>query len=226
MGRPDAVSVRERRVVVAGAAVVGIALLVTYGLLPFAQHWQTRERALDAARARVAYLQELITRTSSLESAAADAERVLSMQSRRVLHARSSTLAASALQTFLQDAADASHLAVTRLEVSPDDSVRADGVNAEVSQQSVGTATVGTATVGTATVGTVTVGTVTGVTRLPAALSAYGDVGGVAALLDFLATGPRVLSIERVSLLRNAALLGAPDVVQITLSLRAPVLPE
>ena len=206
MGRPDAVSVRERRVVVAGAAVVGIALLVTYGLLPFAQHWQTRERALDAARARVAYLQEIIARTSSLESAAADAERVLSMQSRRVLHARSSTLAASALQTFLQDAADASHLAVTRLEVSPDDSVRADGVNAEVSQQSVGT--------------------VTGVTRLPAALSAYGDVGGVAALLDFLATGPRVLSIERVSLLRNAALLGAPDVVQITLSLRAPVLPE
>ncbi len=216
MGRPDAVSVRERRVVVAGAAVVGIALLVTYGLLPFAQHWQTRERALDAARARVAYLQELTARTSSLESAAADAERVLSMQSRRVLHARSSTLAASALQTFLQDAADASHLAVTRLEVSPDDSVRADGVNAEVSQQSVGTVTVGT----------VTVGTVTGVTRLPAALSAYGDVGGVAALLDFLATGPRVLSIERVSLLRNAALLGAPDVVQITLSLRAPVLPE
>ena len=211
MGRPDAVSVRERRVVVAGAAVVGIALLVTYGLLPFAQHWQTRERALDAARARVAYLQELTARTSSLESAAADAERVLSMQSRRVLHARSSTLAASALQTFLQDAADASHLAVTRLEVSPDDSVRADGVNAEVSQQSVGT---------------VTVGTVTGVSRLPAALSAYGDVGGVTALLDFLATGPRVLSIERVSLLRNAALLGAPDVVQITLSLRAPVLPE
>jgi hypothetical protein len=36
----------------------------------------------------------------------------------------------------------------------------------------------------------------------------------------------RVLQLERLAMQRNAALLGAPDVVQVTMTIRAPVLPE
>jgi len=199
MARPDAGRARERRIVAGGVVVLAAALLFTYAVVPFTRRWVARESQLDAAQGRVRYLQDLVSRTGALEASAADVERTLSLQPRRVLHARSSTLAASALQTFLQDAADASHLAVMRLEVSPDDSVRA--ANSDSSEETVSR------------------------TGLPATLSAYGDIGGVASFLAILATGPRVLTVERLSLLRNSALLGAPDVVQITLTLRAPVLP-
>ena len=113
-----------------------------------------------------------------------------------MLHARSATLAASALQTFLQDAADASHLVVMRLDVTPDDSAGTDGITQGLSA------------------------------RLPVTLSAYGDASGVANMLEILASGPRVLSLDRVSLLRNTALAGAPDVVQMTVTLHAPVIPQ
>lgn len=63
-------------------------------------------------------------------------------------------------------------------------------------------------------------------TGVPASMSVYGDIHGVAAMLDVVQFGPRVMRLERVTLQRNAALIGAPDVVQATLQLRAPVLPQ
>lgn len=203
MARADAT--RELRLIIGGAAIVLLALVTNFAVLPFVRRYQSREVALTATRARVRFLSELTSRTADLESAAADAERALSAQSRRVFHARTSTLAASALQTFLQDAADASHLAVTRLEVSPDDSVRADGSTPDGS---------GNKTADQAEM------------HIPASMSAYGDIRGVVMLLDFIAAGPRVVSIDRLSLTRNSALVGAADVVQITLSMRAPALPQ
>jgi Tfp pilus assembly protein PilO len=196
MARPDTARFRETRVIVGGAAVVVAALLITYGLLPFVRQWQVREARIESARARVAFLQDLTQRTTALQSAATALETTLSAENRRVLHARSATLAASALQTFLQDAADASHLVVMRLDVTPDDS----------------------AGIGGATQGLLA--------RLPVSMSAYGDVSGVANMLEILASGPRVLLLDRVSLTRNTALAGAPDVVQMTVTLRAPVLPQ
>ena len=204
MARADAT--RELRLIIGGAAIVLLALVTNFAVLPFVRRYQSREVALTATRARVRFLSELTSRTADLESAAADAERALSAQSRRVFHARTSTLAASALQTFLQDAADASHLAVTRLEVSPDDSVRADGSTPDGSENN--------KTADQAEM------------HIPASMSAYGDIRGVVMLLDFIAAGPRVVSIDRLSLTRNSALVGAADVVQITLSMRAPALPQ
>ena len=113
---------RERRVIIGGVAVVGMALLTTYGVLPFARQWRLQSARIDAARARVSYLHELVSRTTVLERAAESAERRLSTQPRRVVHARSTTLAASAMQGFLQDVADANRVVVTRLEVASDDS--------------------------------------------------------------------------------------------------------
>jgi len=207
VARLDTLSLRERRVIIGGTAVLAVALVLTYAVMPFVRHWREREGAIESARTRVAYLGNLVERTDALEVEATTAERALSSLHRRVLHARSSTLAASALQTFLQEAADASHVVVTRLEVSPDDSSESDGAAGTTAGQGARDSA-------------------PAFTRLPATLSAYGDISGAATLLNTLMTGPRVLLLDRLTLSRNAALAGAPDVVQLTMTLRAPVLPQ
>ena len=179
MARPDALNARERRIIAGGVATIAVALLFTYAAVPFVRQWREREGALEAARARVAYLSSLVERADALEAEATQAERALASQRRRVLQARSSTLAASALQSFLQEAADASHMVVTRLEVSPDDSTSSDGGSATARQGTASTA---------------------GSTRVPATLSAYGDINGAATLIHTLMTGPRVLLLARLML--------------------------
>jgi hypothetical protein len=56
-----------------------------------------------------------------------------------------------------------------------------------------------------------------------ATLAALGDVEGLALLLAQLGEGPRPVRVERVTVQRNPALRGAPDVLQWTLVVRAPV---
>ena len=206
MARLDTLNARERLVIGGGTAIVLFALVMSYVVLPFIREWREREGEIESARARVAYLSTLIERTGALEAEGTAAERALSSQRRRVMQARSSTLAASALQTFLQEAADASHVVVTRLEVSAEDSTTIDGRNAAGAETSSVNAPASA--------------------HVPAMLSAYGDISGAATLLNTLLTGPRVLSLDRLTLTRNAALVGAPDVVQLTMTLRAPVLPQ
>jgi hypothetical protein len=58
---------------------------------------------------------------------------------------------------------------------------------------------------------------------VPATLSAYCDIHGLAALLRHLETGPRAVAVERMTVQINPALRGAPDVLQVSLTLRAPV---
>jgi hypothetical protein len=48
-------------------------------------------------------------------------------------------------------------------------------------------------------------------------------VEGLALLLAQLGEGPRPVRVERVTVQRNPALRGAPDVLQWTLVVRAPV---
>ncbi len=178
-------SARERRTVVWGAGIVLAATLIVRGLLPFVQSWQAREDRLTAVLARTAQLQALAAQTPQLTQAATIAERELAGAPRRVLHARSAALAASSLQSLLQEASDGAGLAVNRVEVSPDGDA-------------------------------VVVGT----------LSVVGDIHGLAALLGTLERGPRVVQIERLSITQNTALRGAPDVLQVTLGVRAPVVLE
>lgn len=220
---PDSRALRERRVMTAGALVVVSALVLTYGALPFARQWSTREASIDAATSRVEYLEQLVSRTGALESMATTAERSLSLSVRRVLHARSSTLAASAVQTLLQEAADASGLVVTRLDVSPDDSL-AIPADAPVAATVADGATTRDLT-GAASGEAARTPPVNAVS-IPATLSAYGDINGVTHLLGVLSTGPRVVNVERVALVRNSALLGAADVVQVTMTVRVPVVPQ
>jgi hypothetical protein len=184
--RPSSVSARERRVVVWGAGIVLSALLVVRGVVPYAQRWTLRETQLSAARDRAGQLAGLEQATPQLQQAATIAERELSGAPRRVLHARSTALAASALQALLQEAVDGAGMIVSRVDVSPDD---ADG-------------------------------------QVSASLSVVGDVHGMATLLATLERGPRVLFVERLTVVQNSALRGAPDVLQVTLGVRAPVVIE
>lgn len=177
---------REQRTVAGGALVIAVALLLAFIVFPFARRWQLREVELDTTRAAIADLEQLVRDRRALDSAATATENVLASRGRRVIHARSATLAASAMQSFLQDASDASRLVVTRLDVAQTEA--------------------------------------SGATTLPATLTAHTDIHGLAELLGHLEQGPRVVRVERMTVQMNSALRGAPDMLQLALTLRAPIL--
>lgn len=54
-------------------------------------------------------------------------------------------------------------------------------------------------------------------------LAAYGDIRGVATLLHTLTMGPRVVLPTSLTVQQNSALRGAPDVVQVVVGVKAPV---
>lgn len=179
---------REARTVAVGACIVAVALLIAFVALPFVRRVQLREVELEATRASIRELRALTANAGSLDSAGAAAEAALTARGRRAIRARSAAIAASALQSFLQDASDASRLLVTRLDVAPADSA--------------------------------------GNRTLPASLSAHGDIHGLADFLGHLEHGPRVVRVERMMVQMNSALRGAPDMLQLTMTVRAPVIVE
>ena len=203
---PSMQSQRERRTLLVGAAVVAMALIIAYAIVPFALQWRQREAELEGARLRLRELSALVANAPALDSSARAVERSIESGGRRVFRARSMTLAASALQSFLQDASDASNLVVTRLDVA------AEGAAEGSSIQSPGGVADSISTFG--------------VTSIPATLSAHCDIAGLARLLAQFASGPRVVHVERMTVQQNSALRGAPDMLQITLSVRAPVVIE
>lgn len=176
---------RERLVVSGGALIATAALLVVYGLLPLWRHFQTRELQISATRERAGLFAGYIARTSDLERAADADERWLAASPRRALHASDASLAASALQALLQDAAEGAGMAVSRVEVEPE----SDSTEA-----------------------------------VRGTLTAVGDIHGLAALLRTLESGARLVQVERFTVQQNSALRGAPDVLQLSLSVRAAVI--
>lgn len=200
---------RERRTVLWGAAIVLLSLLVTFVALPFARRWALREVELEGTRARATELATLAGSARALDSAAVAEERSLAAGGRRVIRARSRALAASALQSFLQDASDASRLVVTRLDVAAADaSGDADAGSDPLAGSGPGMAGTSPAIF------------------IPATLSAHCDITGLADLLAQFANGPRVVQVERMTVQSTSALRGAPDMLQVTLTLRAPVIIE
>lgn len=63
-----------------------------------------------------------------------------------------------------------------------------------------------------------------GGSELPFELSANGDIYGLADLLQRIRTAPVVVVIRKLQVQNNSALRGAPDVLQIGLSLSSPVI--
>lgn len=176
---------RETRTVLVGASVLLAAFALTYVILPFARRWQTREAEIATARVSVADLRSVARNAGAVDSATRFYEAALQQHGRVAVRSFSATLAASALQSYVQGAADDSRLVVTRLDVTP-----TAGANASA---------------------------------LPATLAAYGDIHGLGQFLWIVERGPRVVYVDRMTVQMNSALRGAPDVLQMTFTLRAPV---
>ena len=112
------VSARERRTIAIAAAVVAVALFVSYGLVPLAARWSAREALLAARVDRLARLRALARDEPRLAAALHAREASLAARPRRVVGARTAPLAASAVQALLQQYAAASHVQVSRVDVA------------------------------------------------------------------------------------------------------------
>lgn len=174
----------QRRTIMIGAWVVVIALIITFVAVPQFRNWRMREEQIDVAELRLRELVNTVERQPQLDSLIQQRERSLATEPRRVLRSHSRALAASALQSLVQELAESSNVTVTRLDVA----------NLESSGD------------------------------LPIALAANGDVYGLANLLQQIRSSRFVVIIDKLTAQNNSALRGAPDVLQITLSLHAPVI--
>ena len=168
----------------AGVVWLVVLTLLMIALVPQAREWRTRETRITAAQGQLQKLANIVQNQTALDSIIQQHERELERRPQRVLRARSRALAASALQSMVQEMAEASNVTVTRLDV-------ANSINSG---------------------------------DLPITLSANGDIFGLAELLRQFRAARYTVVIDKLQAQNNSALRGAPDVLQIALSLHAPVI--
>ena len=188
------VSARERRTLTVGAAVLVLALLLAYGVLPFARRWRVREALIDARSAQLARVRGLIAAESSLAEAVRARESRLGASGPRPLEARTPALAAAALQTALQTAALASSVQLQRIDVADQNDERSDDGSAD-SRDALPT--------------------------VSATLVALGDVHGLVALLDSLRSGSVLLEVTTFGAQATPGPRGEA-LLQLTVGVRAP----
>ena len=122
---------RERRTIAIAGVVLATALLIVYGILPFARRWTAREDLIATRAEQVARLRWLTENESSLRKAAAERiARATTVERPRLLAGRSAALAASALQTVVQGYADEAGITVRELNVAGAPDSAAAGVEA------------------------------------------------------------------------------------------------
>jgi hypothetical protein len=109
---------RERRTLVAGALVSAVLLVFTFAVMPYARRWSEREAAIAVAEDRVARLRSLAANEQAIARASAEHEARLDAAGVRLLHGRTSALAASALQELLREYARESRVTLSRLDVA------------------------------------------------------------------------------------------------------------
>jgi hypothetical protein len=179
------------RIAMTRASTMRIGWIVAIGalavlLIPQARDWSAREARISAAQQRLDSLSNANTQQPALEASIQLRETELSAMPQRILRSRSRALASSALQSLVQEMAEASNVTVTRLDVASGES--------------------------------------TG--DVPITLTANGDIYGLTDLLRQLQTGRYTVIVDKLQTQTNSALRGAPDVLQIALSLHAPVIVE
>jgi hypothetical protein len=109
---------RERRTIAAGLTIGAFALVIAFGVLPFARRWYAREKAIAAEREHVARLRGLVGREADLRRVLDGSRGTLEAGVQRLLSGRTPALVASSLQSLLQSYADQSQVTVTRLDVT------------------------------------------------------------------------------------------------------------
>jgi type II secretory pathway component PulM len=111
---------RERRVVVAGAIMSGVAVAIVCLVLPFAQRWTGRETRLAATQDRWVRLATLAASTGRLRLALDAALRTSGADQSRLISGATPALAASALQAVLQKDASQSAVQLERVDAAGD----------------------------------------------------------------------------------------------------------
>ena len=122
-----AISARERRTITIGLTVSLLALLIAFGVLPYARRLQTREQLIAAELDRLARVRGLINGETALRTAIEEHGGALDAGAQRLLSGRTPALVASALQALLQEYANQSQVTVSRLDVTGE-SVLSNGV--------------------------------------------------------------------------------------------------
>ena len=161
----SAVSVRERRTLGIGAVVLVLALLLAYGVVPFARRWSAREALIDARTAQLARVRGLVAAESMLAEAVRARESHPGARGPRPLESRTPALAAAALQTALQSAVLASGVQLQRIDIADRGEAASDGRSGDT------------------------------LPSVSAMLVALGDVHGLAALLDALRSGSVLVEV-------------------------------
>lgn len=101
------------------ALAVGLAAVtIARGGVPFARRWAARSEAISIESDRLARLRGLVAAREQLEERVREQSLVLESMPQRLLAGRTAALAASSLQSLLQEYADRSRLAVSRLDVA------------------------------------------------------------------------------------------------------------
>ena len=167
-----------------GVVWLVVVAIVVIALVPKVREWRVREARIAAAQAQLQELSNVVQSRAALDLLIQRSESELALGAQRVLRSRSRALAASALQSLVQEMAEASNVTVTRLDV-------ANTVNSG---------------------------------DLPITLSANGDIFGLAELLRQIRAARYTVVVDKLQAQNNSALRGAPDVLQIALSLHAPVI--
>ena len=121
------ISPRERRTIAAGLLVSVLALLIVFGVLPFARRWHARENTIAAEQQHLARLRGLVGREADLRQALDERRNRLEGGVQRLLSGRTPALVASSLQSLLQSYADQSQVTVSRLDVTGE-AVKSNGL--------------------------------------------------------------------------------------------------
>lgn len=105
---------------IAGATVSVVALVLAYGVLPFARRWSDREDRIAASADRLSRLRSLVANERELRAvvAAREAAGAAAGTGRGILAGRTPALAASSLQSAIQEYATRSRVSVSRLDVA------------------------------------------------------------------------------------------------------------
>lgn len=113
-----AIEPRERRTLLLAALVTAVALIVAYGVLPYARRWSAREESITAKREQLARLRWLARNEGRLTQTVAERERLLGAAPRRLIVGESPSLASAELQRTILEMAEGSQLQVQQVDVA------------------------------------------------------------------------------------------------------------
>ena len=109
---------RERRVVIGGAIVSAVALVIMGVIVPIADHWTSRENAYAASRAQWVKLSVLAASSDRLQRALDQQRVALAADENRLVEGTTPALAASTLQSMLQQYAAQSAIQLQRVDAA------------------------------------------------------------------------------------------------------------